>query len=127
MSIRRDWAGISPDLKRKVEAVCADVTAQLEDGWELRVFETWRSEARQIAAINAGNSRIKLSAVKKAPHVLGKAADVVFWKQGSWSWGSPPTKDGRKAWDLVHSAKLAHGLKNMRFKTFVDDPHLELP
>ena len=127
MSIRRDWTGISPDLKRKAEAVCADVTPQLLCGWELRVFETWRSVERQIACMAQGTSRVRVAA--KAPHVRGKGADVVFYRPSTdrWSWTGPPTVDGRKAWDLVHSAKLAHGLKNMRFKTFVDDPHCQLP
>jgi hypothetical protein len=111
---------VHPVLRRKAAAVLRDVNPQLPPGWELAVFETYRPPARQSALFRKGTSLLRRGS--KHSRRPAEAVDVVFRRDGQWSWVAPTCADGRTGWDLVDASAKAHHLRRILW----DKPHLEL-
>lgn len=70
---------LEPVTRDLVQAVLADAAT---NGMKLMVFETYRSEARQLALFNQGASKLK----KVGVHHYGLACDLVKDINGQPSW-----------------------------------------
>lgn len=78
------------------------------DGYQLSLFEGWRSVDRQNHLYSQGRERpgSKITNAKgwQSWHQYGVAADVVFKYNGRWSWEGP--------WDKVEGYFTDFGLEN---------------
>jgi hypothetical protein len=74
-----DLALLEPHVRAKVLAILHDAAAH---GVSLMVYETYRSEARQLALFNAGASKLR----QVGCHHYGLACDIVYNVNGEPSW-----------------------------------------
>lgn len=74
-----DPALLEPVMRARVEALLADARAH---GWEVMIFETFRSQARQVQLFNAKATQLK----KVGVHNYGLACDIVRQVAGKPSW-----------------------------------------
>lgn len=112
--IIRDVDLLHTELKRRVVELlrlCA------EKGWDVRVFETLRTPERQQALFES-QKRVTNASMWESWHVYGLACDLVFCKDGLWSWDE---RDYNELGPLGESVGLRWG---GRFKS-VDKPHFE--
>ncbi len=121
LDVRNVLAGLDPELRRKVEAVCRDCAFHegVPAGWRLLPFQGWRSAKEQERLYREGRTKLLRSKHNLTP---ARACDVVWWHPGKgWSWSlSLP-------WHLVASSAKAHGLlSGGTWRKFKDFPHLEL-
>ena len=91
-----DPALLEPTFRAKVLAVIADAKA---NGHDLRLVETFRSQARQEALFRQGKTELAHVGV----HGFGLAADLVFFDHGK------PNYDD-SAYALLGHLAQAHGL-----------------
>jgi hypothetical protein len=70
---------LEPVTRQKVEAIIADAKAH---GLDLMVFETYRSQARQVLLFNQGATKLS----KVGVHHYGLACDIVKSINGQPSW-----------------------------------------
>lgn len=133
--ICRDPRRLHPVLRRKVMAILRDLAPRMPAGYQLRIFETLRTPARQAALVEAGASKTMKSA--HLPHQLpvreegeeeptvravACACDLVWKYQGRWTWMAPMI-DGEDGWAVMRRSARAHGLRLISW----DMPHVELP
>lgn len=117
---RRLLQEVSPDLRRKVYAILADVGSKpCSGGWRLHVYEVYRPYARQQALRDLGKS---LTLKSKHCMIPARAVDLVWWHESlGWSWAD-------HGWHWVGSAARAHGLVwGGDWHRLVDMCHVELP
>ncbi len=119
--VRKVLESLDPVLRRKVVAVCQDCSGHegVPQGWCLLPFQGWRSSKEQERLYREGRTKLLRSKHNLTP---ARACDVVWWHpEHGWSW------DGGLPWHLVGSSAKAHGLTwGGSWKTFKDEPHLEL-
>ncbi len=89
-----------------------------KENLSIYVFETYRSQERQLELFNKGTSMLK----KNGMHHFGIASDVVFLDgAGNPSWS------GSFNWARLGAIGLSHGLEwGGNWKNFVDKPHFQL-
>ena len=108
-------------LEPKTRSLVAQIIADAEhDGVHLMIFETYRSEARQLELFNAGKSKLKNVGV----HHYGLACDLVRNVNGQPSWDGDFSVLGR----LAHHHGLIWGADwgtpNEKH-TFIDEYHVQ--
>lgn len=111
-----------PLLQRKIPALLKEVNAHMPAGWELILFETYRSREQQLAYYKAGTSKLKFGKHCLMPC---EAADFVFKHMGIITWNAPQVKlRGRviSGWDILDLSAEAHNLHRISW----DKPHVEL-
>ncbi|MGD0218060.1 MAG: M15 family metallopeptidase [Desulfobaccales bacterium] len=74
-----DTALLEPSTRQRVEAIIAEAKTQ---GIELMIFETYRSQARQLQLFNQGATQLQTVGV----HHYGLACDIVKCINGEPSW-----------------------------------------
>lgn len=109
---------VHPVLLRKVLAVLSDIRCRLPDGWELDIYETYRSPQRQLKLYRSGVSKVKFGKHNLKPC---EAVDIVFKYNGSWTWNAP-ILFGKPGWTVVENCKALHNLRIISW----DKPHCEL-
>ena len=86
-TVNRDLWLLCPKFKERVEA--ALVRAQ-DDGYNVEVFEGWRSPQRQDHLYAQGRSKpgktVTNSQAWGSWHQFGLAVDIAFKVNGKWSW-----------------------------------------
>lgn len=82
MSIERDTDLLYPSLKIKAEKA---VNLALEAGYDIRVFETYRSPQRQLM-LRASRDNVTKASAWGSWHQYGLAFDVAFGGEGKWHW-----------------------------------------
>lgn len=109
---------LEPMLRRKVEAILADVNAKSAGDWWLGAFEGHRDPERQLELYRQGMSKVRKGLHNKRP---AQACDLVFWVGGRWSWRE------NLPWHLIGRSAEAHGLEwGGNWKKLVDRPHVQL-
>lgn len=91
-----------PWLRPKVEAILRDLQGH---GLRSRIQEAWRSRADQLAAYNAGYSRLKVGRHTKVNAKGQPAAEAVDIVDDRW-----PYKEPWSWWNLLERSAKAHGL-----------------
>ncbi len=119
--ICRDRSLTHPALRRKNDAILAEIRPLLPLGWELAVFETHRTPERQRWLYDTGKSKIK-NATGKHCQTPSHAEDLVWKYNGLWTWQDPILKNGRRGWQQLEICKRNHGLRILTW----DKPHCEL-
>jgi hypothetical protein len=108
-----------PAFRVRVEAVIADMQAQ---GFDAKVFETWRSPERVQLLLARGTGSAR------SFHPLGCAADIIS-DQYMWFAGKHATKAprglGARFWAALELAAESRGLTHGAGKTRVDLPHVQ--
>ena len=74
-----DMSLLEPSTRQRVEAIIAEAKSQ---GIELMIFETYRSQARQLQLFNQGATQLQTVGV----HHYGLACDIVKCINGEPSW-----------------------------------------
>ena len=101
-------------LLRKLEA----------EGIPLRLFESFRSPARQAWLYAQGRTRAGAIVSNAKPwesyHQYGLAADFVLWIEGSWSWSTAGVHT--MYWKRLHKIGEEVGLEPLSWET----PHLQV-
>ncbi len=101
-----------PPFRRIVERMMKEIAAE---GLHFKVFETFRSEARQLSLYHMGYSKLKTP----GPHNFGLAVDFAVWENGRWSWES-------KDWNWLGALGEKYGLIwGGRWKSIKDCPHFQ--
>lgn len=116
------WDGVHPDLRLKLEAIQG---VMREEGFDLRLMEGFRSDARQAALLATGDGVTQVGAGRSC-HNHGFAVDMVIHVRN------------RPSWDLTHShvrdgyarfgaLATAAGLRwGGAWIDFQDMPHVEM-
>jgi len=112
-----DLALLEDVTRQRVEAIIADAQAL---GFELQVFETYRSQARQQQLFNQGATHLR----KVGIHHYGLACDIVKVVNGEPSW----KRDFSFLGQLAHAHGLIWGgnwgAPNLPHR-FVDEVHVQ--
>jgi len=116
------WDGVHPELRLRLETIQA---LMREEGFDVRLMEGFRSDARQ-AKLMANGAGVTQVGAGRSCHNHGFAADMVIFVRG------------RPSWDLTHShvrdgyvrfgaLATAAGLRwGGAWSDFQDMPHVEL-
>jgi hypothetical protein len=108
---------LEPHVRAKVLAILHDAAAH---GVSLMVYETFRSEARQLQLFNAGASKLRTVGC----HGYGLAADIVFNVGGEPSWKGDFSLLAHlaRAHQLISGSDWGHP---SRPTSFVDADHVQ--
>lgn len=125
----QDLAFLHPIVREKVRRIQEQLDAE---GIPLRVFESYRTPARQNSLYAKGRNSADEIVSKKdvvsyqkawgSYHQYGLAVDFVFYENNAWNWG-PKGSAKHKAWyRRLHEIGDSLGLEHLKFET----PHLQL-
>ncbi len=107
LKISRDLDLCAPYFKRLVEKSLAECNAL---GYQVRVFEGYRTPERQTWLYDQGRHRegkiVTQAKAWESYHQLGVACDLAFFINGKWSWDSGP-------WDKIGAVFKQHGLDSL--------------
>jgi len=121
--VHRNSDLLFPTIKTKAEEICSEVN-------DLHIFETYRSNVRQLQLYNNGSSKIKQFGM----HFYGIAVDLVFRDIHGWTWDGDYKTVRRKykerglivlgSWDMAHAQMVTvsqqSNLRNTVRKTVMD-------
>lgn len=114
-TISRDFMILCPWFSEKAKAAIDHCN---EDGYQVAMFEGYRSPLRQNYLYEQGRSRkgkiVTSARAWKSWHQFSLAMDLAFYDGRSWSW------DGD--WDKVQSIMEQHGFESLKFER----PHFQI-
>jgi len=116
------WDGVHPELRLKLETIQA---LMREEGFDLRLMEGFRSDARQARLMASGSGVTQVGAGRSC-HNHGFAADMVIFVRGrpSWDLNHSHVRDGYVRFGALATAA---GLRwGGAWADFQDMPHVEL-
>lgn len=116
------WDGVHPELRLKLETIQA---LMREEGYDLRLMEGFRSDARQAQLLASGSGVTQVGAGRSC-HNHGFAADMVIFVRNrpSWDLTHSHVRDGYARFgELATSAGLRWG---GAWTHFQDMPHVEM-
>lgn len=114
-SINRDFSLFCPWFGEKAKAAIDHCN---EDGYQVAIFEGYRSPNRQNYLYEQGRTRkgkiITAARAWNSWHQYALALDLAFFDGRAWSW------DGN--WDKVQSIMEQHGFESLKFER----PHFQI-
>ncbi|MEI6212355.1 MAG: M15 family metallopeptidase, partial [bacterium] len=114
----RDELKLHPFVR---EAAWETLHACISCGLSFRIFEGFRSQARQTALFAQGRTTpgniVTYAKAGNSYHQYGLAVDVVGWVSGQWTWDRPQSE-----WMTLHAIARSYGLEPLNFET----PHLQM-
>ncbi len=119
---RPQWDGVHPDLRKRLEAIYVQMSAE---GFDIRLAEGYRSFERQAQLLEGGTGVTQVGPGRSC-HNYGYAADSVVFKRGrpSWNLKDPDVAGAYKRYgELAQAAGLRWG---GAWKGFQDMPHVEM-
>ncbi len=115
-------SSLHPLFREKIEAVLAGIA---KEGLAFKLFEGFRSPARQNALFGKGRSSpgdvVTYARAWESLHQYGLAADFVLFLDGKWSWDDKG--EAASWWKRLGEIAQGAGLERLSFET----PHLQLP
>lgn len=125
----QDLAFLHPVVREKVRQIQRQLDAE---GIPLRVFESYRTPARQNFLYAKGRnsagdiiSKKDVVTYQKAwgsYHQYGLAVDFVFFENNGWNWGPRGSRKHQIWYQRLHEIGGSLGLERLKFET----PHLQL-
>ena len=118
LAVDRDELKLHPIVR---EAVRQTLRVCVTRGLSFRIFEGFRSQARQAALYAQGRTTpgniVTYAPPRTSYHQYGLAVDIVGWFGGQWTWDRPQFE-----WATLHAIARSYGLEPLSFET----PHLQM-
>jgi peptidoglycan LD-endopeptidase CwlK len=118
---RTDLEGLHPKMRRAAVKLLEKLAAE---GISFRIFEAYRSPARQAWLFEQGRSRpgakVTNARAWESYHQYGMAVDFVLWVNNTWSWET--TGVHKNSWKRLQQVGTELGLEALSFEL----PHLQV-